>query len=96
MANSSKGSNDPEVTYFHEFIRILKEQYPWASVVSILEEIDFARTYGPTASGLEKRAGGVYVMRSSIGFGDFAFVELEYDRDGTLKPVMGGFLKKRR
>jgi hypothetical protein len=89
-------ADDPEVTYFYEFIRILEEQYAWASVASVFEDIGHVRIYGPTVAGLEKRAGGVFVMRTPIGFGDFAFIEFEYDRDRVLQPVMGGFLKRRK
>ena len=90
------GSSDPEVTYFYDFVRILEEEYAFASVAGISEDIDYARAVGWAIAGLEKRPGGVFVMKTPIGYGDFAYIELEFDRNGVLQPVMGGFLKKRK
>ena len=83
-----------ELTSFYDFTSKLEEQYAWASVASVAEEIDFARTVGPALAGLERRDDGVYLLVAPIGRGDFALVELEFDRDGLLQPVMGGFLRR--
>lgn len=94
MVNRFEGSDDPEVTYFYDFIRLLEEQYAWASVESVAEDIDQAKAAGPAFAGLERRPQGIFILRSPIGYGHFAFVELEFDEDGVLQPVMGGFLRK--
>lgn len=91
--HSNKGSNDPQVTYFYDFIRLLEQQYAWASVEAVSEEIGYARTVGPAIAGLEKRTDGVFVLRAPIGRGDYAYVELEYDSSGVLQPVMGGIIR---
>ena len=93
---SKNPKHDPAVTYFYDFIRILERDYAFASVAGIAEEIDYARAVGWAIAGLEKRPGGIYVMRTPIGYGDFAFIELEFDKRGVLQPVMGGFIKNRK
>lgn len=93
--NGRPESHEPEVTYFYEFIRLLEEQYAWASVELISEELDYAREFGPAIAGLKRRKDGVFEMIVPIGRGDFAMIELEYDRNGVLQPVMGGFLRKK-
>lgn len=91
--SNDKGSNDPQVAYFYDFIRLLEKQYAWASVEAVSEEIEYARAVGPVIAGLEKRSDGVFVLRTPIGRGDYAYVELEYDSSGILQPAMGGFIR---
>lgn len=79
------------LTYFKDFFAVLEEQYPHASYALVLEEIDFARTVGPIVSGLALIRGGTYELTVPVGFGHIAVIELEFDRSGTLEPVMGGF-----
>lgn len=95
MSNSNEGKNPIDgLTYFYEFIRQLEKQYAWASVASVAEEIAFARTVGPSLAGLEQNDDGVYLLKAPIGRGHYAIVELEFDREGVLQPVMGGFMRK--
>ena len=89
-----EGSNDPDVTYFYDFIQLLEKEYAWGSVEAVSEDIKYAREVGPAIAGLEKRKGGVFILRTAIGRGHFAFVELEYDQANVLQPVMGGFLQE--
>ena len=96
MSYNNEGPQRPieGLTYFYNFIQLLENEYAFASVDSIAEEIDFARTVGPALAGLKRRDDGIYILRAPIGRGDFAIVELEFDREGVLQPVMGGIQRK--
>ncbi len=88
-------SREPEfegLTYFTDFIRLLDEKYAPASVDSVLEDIEFVRNFTPARAKLERR-GGVFILKSPIGRGHFALIELEFDVNGVLQPVMGGILR---
>ena len=96
MVASNDGSHPPVqgLTYYYDFIRLLEQEYAFASVESVAEEIKFARAVGPALAGLTKRDDGVFIIKAPIGRGHFALVELEFDSGGVLQPVMGGFLRK--
>ena len=92
----SKPNPEPNVeglTYFADFIRLLERDYAWASVESVVQDIEFYRDFAPARARLERRDGGVFILKSVIGRGHYAIVELEFDIDGILQPVMGGFLR---
>jgi hypothetical protein len=88
------GSSDPDVTYFKEFIDRIEREYPYASWLLIMEEIQFARAVGPIEAQLLPSQEGVYELIIPIGFGHKALIELEWDRSGMLWPVMGGIIKE--
>ena len=96
MTDRENDPNPPpeEVTYYYDFIRLLEQNYAYASVESIEDDIKFARAVGPAIARLAVRDNGVFIMKSPIGRGDFAIIELEFDRDGVLQPVLGGILKR--
>jgi hypothetical protein len=87
------GSSPASLTYFYDFILILEKRYAWASVAGVFEEIAYARMVGWAIAGLTKRQDGVFILRTPIGRGDYAYVELELDSSGILQPVMGGFIE---
>jgi hypothetical protein len=82
------------LTYFEDFIRLLEKEYAEASVIAVAEEIEYVRSFAPARTRLKRREDGVFILKAPIGRGHFAIVELEFDVDGVLQPVMGGILRK--
>lgn len=86
-------SDEPNLTYYFDFLRKIKSEYPPASWYAILEDIRLAQDAGPTLSGLKLNEAGFYEMLVPIGWGHKALIELEFDRSGVLQPVMGGVIE---
>ncbi len=81
------------LTYFYDFIQVLEEKYAFASVEAIIEEVRYAQLVGPALAGLLRRDDRTFLLKTPIGRGHFAVIELEHDHAGVLQPVMGGFLR---
>ncbi len=86
------GGSRASLTYFYDFVELIKRDYPPTSLFAIAEEIAFAREVGPALAGL-KRTNGIFEMTVPIGYGHFAIIELEFDAKARLQPVMGGISK---
>ena len=95
MAGANEDSDNAiqGLTYFYDFLEVLEREYAFASVDSVLDDIAFYREFATARAELKRRDDGVLLLKSPIGRGHFAIVELEFDIDGILQPVMEGFLR---
>lgn len=78
--------------YITDFLDYLNKRNP-NSRGAVLGMIQAARTYGVSVSKAEKIHDNVYLVRTHIGSGLEAIVEMERDRGGRLQPVFGEIVK---
>lgn len=58
----------------------------------IVAAIRAAQLYGPAIVSGQKIADGVFYFDLHAGFGSYARIEIERDRDGLFQPVFGEIL----
>lgn len=79
--------------YVTDLLKYLKarNQTSWQEALAIIRVV---WRYGPNVAKAEMRGDSSCVVRTHIGYGLEAIIEMDRDRDGEWKPVLGQIVKR--